>query len=229
MNKSSIVKMIAIDMDNYEIIKSNIYSKKFTVNCIYIIICLFTFIINYNYTRRNKKRFQEEETVASSNEVEETVASSNEVAVASSNEVEVIKVEEKRDINTWYTIEDGKCRYKGEWKNGLPNGKGIKHFYKNDSYVEGNFVDSFAEGYGKQLFEQTWEKSVPYYEGEFKRNGWNGKGEYHYGDGDYYKGMWKDSKYHGQGAAYSQRLNRTWVGEYKNDEKIEGNWVKGEI
>ena len=221
MNKSSIVKMIAINMDNYEIIKSNIYSKKFTVNCIYIIICLFTFIINYNYTRRNKKRFQEEEeTVASSSEAEEeTVASSN----------EVIKVEEKRDINTWYTIEDGKCRYKGEWKNGLPNGKGIKHFYKNDSYVEGNFVDSFAEGYGKQLFEQTWEKSVPYYEGEFKRNGWNGKGEYHYGDGDYYKGMWKDSKYHGQGAAYSQRLNRTWVGEYKNDEKIEGNWVKGEI
>jgi hypothetical protein len=247
MNKSSIVKMIAIDMDNYEIIKSNIYSKKFTVNCIYIIICLFTFIINYNYTRRNKKRFQEEETVASSNEAEEetvassnevaeeTVASSNEVAeetVASSSEVAVAssnEVEEKRDINTWYTIEDGKCRYKGEWKNGLPNGKGIKHFYKNDSYVEGNFVDSFAEGYGKQIFEQTWEKSVPYYEGEFKRNGWNGKGEYHYGDGDYYKGMWKDSKYHGQGAAYSQRLNRTWVGEYKNDEKVEGNWVKGEI
>ena len=217
-------------MDNYEITKSNIYSKKFTINCIYIIICLFTFIINYNYTRRNKKRFQEEETLASSSEAEEeTVASFNEVAVASSNEVEVIKVEEKRDINTWYTIEDGKCRYKGEWKNGLPNGKGIKHFYKNDSYVEGNFVDSFAEGYGKQIFEQTWEKSVPYYEGEFKRNGWNGKGEYHYGDGDYYKGMWKDSKYHGQGAAYSQRLNRTWVGEYKNDEKIEGNWVKGEI
>ena len=219
-------------MDNYEITKSNIYSKKFTINCIYIIICLFTFIINYNYTRRNKKRFQEEETLASSSEAEEeTVASSNEAeeeTVASSNEVEVIKVEEK-DVNTWYTIEDGKCRYKGEWKNGLPNGKGIKHFYKNDSYVEGNFVDSFAEGYGKQLFEQTWEKSVPYYEGEFKRNGWNGKGEYYYGDGDYYKGMWKDSKYHGQGAAYSARLNRTWVGEYKNDEKVEGNYVNGEI
>jgi hypothetical protein len=220
MNKSSIVKMNAIDMDNYEIIKSNIYSKKFIVNSIYIIICLFTFIINYNYTRRNKLRVQEEEkTVASSNEAEEK------------DEVEVIKAEEKRDINTWYTIEDGKCRYKGEWKNGLPNGKGIKHFYKSDSYIEGSFVDSFAEGYGKQIFEQTWEKTVPYYEGEFKRNNFNGKGEYHYGDGDYYKGMWKDSKYHGQGAAYSQRLNRTWVGEYKNDEKVEdnGNYVKGEI
>jgi hypothetical protein len=144
------------------------------------------------------------------------------------NEIVVDEPLEK-DVNAWFTIEDGKARYKGEWKNGLPNGKGIKHIYKTDSYIEGNFVDAFAHGYGKQSFEKTWEKTVPYYEGEFKRNQWEGKGEYHYGDGDYYKGMWKDSKYHGQGAAYSLRLNKTWVGEYNNDEKVEGNWVKGEI
>ena len=138
------------------------------------------------------------------------------------------KKEDEKDVNTWYTIEDGLSRYKGEWKNGLPNGKGIKHYYKTDSYIEGNFVDSFAHGYCKQTFEQTWEKTVPYYEGEFKRNQWV-KGEYHYGDGDYYKGEWKDGKYNGQGAAYSLRINRTWVGEYKNDEKVNGGWVKGEI
>jgi hypothetical protein len=149
--------------------------------------------------------------------------------------VEEVKIEEvkekvkENDVNTWHTIEDGKCRYKGEWKNGLPNGKGIKHFYKGDSYIDGNFVDGFAEGYGKQTFEQTWEKTQPYYEGEFKRNIYNGKGAYYYGDGDYYKGDWKDGKYNGQGAAYSLRLDRTWVGEYKNDEKVDGNWVRGEI
>ena len=135
----------------------------------------------------------------------------------------------ENDVNVWRTIEDGKARYKGELKNGLPNGKGIKHFYKTDSYIYGNFVDGFAEGYCKQTFEQTWEKMEPYYEGEFKRNNWNGKGEYHYGDGHYYKGDWKDGKYHGQGAAYNPLLNKTWVGEYKNDEKVEGNWVRGEI
>ena len=151
------------------------------------------------------------------------VASSSEAEVASSSEAE------EKDVNTWYTIEDGKARYKGEWKNGLPNGKGIKHFYKTDSYIEGNFVDSFAHGYGKQTFEQTWEKTQPYYEGEFKRNHFHGKGEYYYGDGDYYKGDWKDSKYNGQGAAYSLRINRTWVGEYCNDEKVNGGWVKGEL
>jgi hypothetical protein len=154
------------------------------------------------------------------------VLSANEVV----NEVvnEVLEPLEN-DVNTWYTIEDGKCRYKGEWKNGLPNGKGIKHFYKTDSYIDGNFVDGFAEGHCKQTFEQTWEKTVPYYEGEFKRNNYQGKGEYHYGDGDYYKGMWKDGKYHGHGVAYSKRINRTWIGEYDNDKKVEGNWVKGEI
>ena len=153
-------------------------------------------------------------------------------AVANANEIVPVSSAAEpleKDVNVWYTIEDGKCRYKGEWRNGLPNGKGIKHFYKTDSYIDGNFVDGFAEGHGKQTFEQTWEKTQPYYEGEFKRNIYQGKGEYHYGDGDYYKGDWKDSKYHGQGAAYSKRLNKTWVGEYCNDEKVDGNWVKGEI
>ena len=135
----------------------------------------------------------------------------------------------ENDATVWYTIDDKKARYKGEWNNGLPNGNGIKHVYEGDYYIEGNFVDGFAEGYCKQTFEQTWENTVPYYEGEFKRNEYHGKGEYHYGDGDYYKGDWKDSKYHGQGAEYSHRRKRTWVGEFENDERITGNWVKGEI
>ena len=167
------------------------------------------------WSMADKEDAEEEEKVEEVKEKIEAVASSSEA--------------EKKDINVWRTIEDGKARYKGELKNGLPNGKGIKHIYKTDSYIYGNFVDGFAEGYCKQTFEQTWEKMEPYYEGEFKRNNWDGKGEYHYGDGDYYKGDWKDSKYHGQGAAYSLRLNKTWVGEYKNDEKVEGNWVRGEI
>lgn len=162
--------------------------------------------------------------VVVTNEVVNEVVVTNEVPVAN----EVVEPLEN-NVNVWYAFEDKKARYKGEWRNGLPNGKGIKHIYKDDSYIYGNFVDGFADGFCKQTFEQTWEKMEPYYEGEFKRNEYQGKGEYHYGDGDYYKGEWKDSKYHGHGAAYNHRLNRTWVGEYCNDEKVEGNWVKGEI
>jgi hypothetical protein len=202
---------------------------------------IYLYIYALNYKRINayfakKVDVKVQETVEEQEELKLILpvedASLEEDASASANEIAVVlsKVESlEKDVNTWYKFEDGKGRYKGEWKNGLPNGKGTKHSYKDDSYIYGYFVDGFSEGYGKQTFEKTWEKTQPYYEGEFKRNNYHGKGEYHYGDGDYYKGDWKDSKYHGQGAAYSLRLDRTWIGEYNNDVKGEGNWVKGEI
>ena len=192
---------------------------------------IFRGIISYFYEPAQEAVVQEEEQLVQEEVVEQHVDWKNCLIVQEVVQ-EVVQVQEKieeKDVNTWYTIEDGLARYKGEWKNGMPNGKGIKHIYKTDSYIDGNFVDGFAEGYCKQTFEQTWEKTQPYYEGEFKRNIYQGKGEYHYGDGDYYKGDWKDGKYHGQGAAYSKRLDRTWVGEYCNDVKVGGNWVKGEI
>jgi hypothetical protein len=189
-------------------------------------IYLYIYALNYKrviayFTKKVEKT---EETVEEQEEIRRILPQDE---VVEDEQEPIVPLE--KDVNTWYKFEDGKGRYKGEWKNGLPNGKGTKHSYKDDSYIYGNFVDGFSEGYGKQTFGQTWEKTQPYYEGEFKRNNYHGKGEYHYGDGDYYKGEWKDSKYNGQGAAYSLRLNRTWVGEYNNDVKGEGNWVKGEM
>lgn len=198
------------------------------VNYILLFINLIVIYISIKIYQKEKE-IQEEKEEQEVN-VEEVNVEEVKVEEVKVEEVKVEEVKvksEEKDVNTWYTIQDG--RYKGEWKNELPNGKGIKHSYKTDSYIEGNFVDGYSEGFGKQTFDKTWEKTVPYYEGEFKRNKWEGKGEYHYGDGDYYKGEWKDSKYHGQGTAYSLRLNRTWIGQYCNDEKVNGNWVKGEI
>ena len=159
-------------------------------------------------------------------EVLSSVVNLEEEPVASTAET-VVNLE--KDATLWYTIDDGKGRYKGEWRNGMPNGQGIRHIYKDDSYIYGNFVNGLAEGHCKQTFEQTWERTQPYYEGEFKRNEYHGNGEYYYGDGGYYKGEWKDSKYNGHGAEYSKSRNKTWVGYFENDEKVEGNWVKGEI
>ena len=190
-------------------------------------LCLIVFIIREYVFKADKKdeahTHTEARVEAPTEAPRQTEAPTITKAMAKEDEVK------ENDANTWYIIEDGKSRYKGEWKNGLPNGKGIKHFYKTNSVIEGNFVDGFAHGYGKQTFEQTWEKMVPYYEGEFKRNTYNGKGEYHYGDGDYYKGEWKDGLNHGQGLEYSERTNRTWVGEYYKDKKIEGEWYRGEF
>ena len=209
-------------IENCEIADKTTISTKAIIQFIYILylcmyyIMIYSCILMVNYMRTHAYFNKKVEPVAC---LEPVVTSS------SANEI----VEEEKNVNAWYTIEDGKCRYKGKWKNGLPNGNGIKHFFKTDSYIDGNFEDGFAEGHCKQTFEQTWEKMAPYYEGEFKRNNYQGKGEYYYGDGDYYKGEWKDGKYHGQGMAYSHRLNKTWIGEYENDVKVDGTWVKGEI
>jgi hypothetical protein len=194
---------------------------------IYLYICALNYKRVVAYFAKKVEKVQEEEVLSLILPVEDEPVASLEEETVTSAIVAVVESLEK-DVTVWYKFEDGKGRYKGEWKNGLPNGRGTKHCYKDDSYIYGNFVDGYTEGYGKQTFEQTWEKTQPYYEGEFKKNNWV-KGEYHYGDGDYYKGEWKDGKYNGQGAAYSKRLDKTWVGEYKNDEKVEGNWVKGEI
>ena len=221
--------MDATNIEFCEAGKDRFLSRRVIVKFIYMILYFSIYVINRGRINAyfNPQAEVKEENVEEKLSLINPSAEANEIVpVANANEV-LLPLE--NDANTWYTFEDGKGRYKGEWRNGLPNGKGIKHIFKDDSYIYGNFVDGLADGFCKQTFEQTWEKSQPYYEGEIKRNIYQGKGEYHYGDGDYYKGDWKDGKYHGQGAAYSKRLDRTWVGEYKNDEKVDGNWVKGEI
>ena len=75
------------------------------------------------------------------------------------------KATTEKDPNTWYVSPDNLTRYKGEWKNGLPNGKGVREFFetptKDYSIIEGNFVDGFAHGHGRQTFRKTWEKMTP--------------------------------------------------------------------
>ena len=140
-------------------------------------------------------------------------------------------VETQKDPNTWYDSDDALTRYKGEWKNGLPNGKGIKEFFgsRHPCVIEGNFVDGFANGHCVQRFEKTWEKTAPYYVGEFYQNKYHGFGEYHYGDYTYYKGEWRNGQSNGQGMEYSIILNKTWVGTFCNDKKGVGKWVDGRL
>ena len=143
------------------------------------------------------------------------------------------EIEDQKNPNIWYDSADGRSRYMGEWKNGLPNGKGIKETFESDtadySVIEGDFVDGFVEGYAKQSFRKTWEITAPYYLGEFSRNQYNGFGEYHYGDYSYHKGQWRNSKMNGPGGYYSNKLYQTWVGTFCDDKKVVGEWVDGAI
>jgi len=142
----------------------------------------------------------------------------------------------ERDVNTWYII-PGKafCRYKGEWSNGLAHGKGVKEIFGttdvDHSIMEGNFVNGYINGYGKQTYDITadHEEFAPYYQGEFKSGTQHGNGTYHYGDGCYRSGTLVDGKYQGAGVFYNKQKNRTWIGTYVDDVRGDGFWHDGEI
>jgi hypothetical protein len=154
------------------------------------------------------------------------------------NEHEV-KEEEKKDINTWYPINDEQSRYKGEWKDGVPYGKGTKEVFEANScgqprcwsIIEGSFVNGVAEGYCKQTYMQEEGKDRPeLYEGEFHNGKHHGQGVYYYDDGTYHKGSFKDGYEHGVGYYYYPKTNETWVGEFDKNRKTNiGRWIDGEL
>lgn len=142
----------------------------------------------------------------------------------------------ERDVNTWYIIPgEAFCRYKGEWSNGLAHGKGKKEIFGatdvSHSIMEGNFVNGYINGQGKQTYDITadHEEFAPYYEGEFKSGMQHGKGTYYYGNGCYRRGILVHGQFVGHGIYYNHYKNKTWVGIYVDDERDNGIWYDGEI
>ena len=178
-----------------------VISRKFIYIILYLYICAINYLLNSINAYFNKKE----------------------------EKVEEIKEEEK-DVDTWYTIVEGQTRYKGEWKNGLPNGKGVKEYFgtktSHHAIIECNFVDGDAEGYGKEIYDITDEDEIfaPYYEGEFKDSKQNGNGSYYWGDGSYHIGEYCDGDFHGKGIHYNKQKNIVWIGEYADNKKLKGDW-----
>jgi hypothetical protein len=148
--------------------------------------------------------------------------------------------EEEKDADTWYSIsDDEQSRYKGEWKGGVPHGKGTKEVFEADSceqprcwsIIEGSFINGFAEGYCKQTYKQEEGGDRPKtYEGEFHNGKHHGQGAYYYEDGTYHKGSFKDGYEHGVGYYYYPKTNKTWVGEFDKNRKTRTcRWIDGEL
>ena len=183
-------------------------------------ICLMIFCF-LDFIRKEEKVIEKVEKVVDKAE-----------KIVDKAEKKVEEEEEEKDINKWYPIYDGKILYKGEWKNGLPNGKGIKEYLERGesvhTFIECNFVDGKAEGYGKQTYDKTedFEEVAPYYEGGFKNNKHHGYGAYYWGDGDYLIGHYENGECNGFGIFYSKKRNMIWSGIYENGHKKTGEWFQ---
>ena len=137
-------------------------------------------------------------------------------------------------INGKFIYDDGKY-YIGEYKNNIPNGKGIKYYKNGKILYDGNFINGKFEGNGKYIWEYG-----TYYIGQWKNGLRHGKGTDYYSDGKImYEGDWVNNKREGNGkliwkdGAYyiGQFKNGLRIGKgtiyYSNGDKYEGDFVNG--
>jgi len=136
-------------------------------------------------------------------------------------------------INGRYIYDDGQY-YVGEYKNNIPNGKGIKYNKNGIKLYEGDFINGKFEGYGKYI----WEDGLKYI-GQWKNGLSHGKGTMYYPEGNIkYEGDWVNNKYEGFGKDFSRngyysigqfkngKLNGKATEYYPNGEiEYEGDWV----
>jgi hypothetical protein len=85
-------------------------------------------------------------------------------------------------------------KYKGEYKNGKRNGKGVFKFVDGSEY-----------------------------DGEWKDGIINGKGVYKYASGDEYNGEWKDKERNGKGIITFADGSKI-IGEFQNNLVVEGKY-----
>lgn len=83
--------------------------------------------------------------------------------------------------------------YRGEIRNGEPNGRGLL-VYKNRDRYEGQFRNGMPDGVGMFLFT-----SGDRYEGQFRNGKANGRGTFTFTNGDRYLGQLQNGYPHGTG------------------------------
>ena len=106
---------------------------------------------------------------------------------------------ESNGIAKEYTGFDSKLIFKGEYKNGLRNGKGTEYDRAGELMFEGEYLNGLRNGQGK---EYSLGKLV--FEGEFLNGKKNGKGK-EYFDGELkYEGEYKNGERIGKGKEYEK-------------------------
>ena len=111
--------------------------------------------------------------------------------------------------------------YEGEWKKGVPHGKGTMK-YANGNIYEGNWILGERKGHGIMKYVNR-----DIYEGNWVSGMISGQGTMKYANGSVYVGMWQNGKKHGKGSMSSNLFNQCLeTGEWRNDRLYTGKVIK---
>jgi len=106
-------------------------------------------------------------------------------------------------------------KYKGEIKDGKPNGVGfLMKKISNDYIYVGEWLNGMFHGKGKHFINND------VYEGDFKKGKYDGVGNLLEGNGNSYKGEWEDGKRNGRGL--SESYSSQFDGYWENNQFIKG-------
>ena len=110
----------------------------------------------------------------------------------------------------WTNLKKEKFRkkYKGEIKNGIPNGFGIQTYKNGDTYF-GEHKNGYPNGKGRAIYSDG-----AIYLGEYKKGKFHGLGKFIWKDGFYHEGEFKNGTPHGHGI--ETLPNGQLKGEYKD-------------
>ena len=118
-------------------------------------------------------------------------------------------------IERKYIWDDNKY-YIGEFRNNLPNGKGIKYYSNGNILYEGNFINGKFEGNGKYYYDNGY-----YFIGEYKNGLRNGKGIIYYKNGNIqYEGDWVNDKPEGNVELHKRLFSKLGNRRISNNQKI---------
>jgi hypothetical protein len=113
-----------------------------------------------------------------------------------------------------------KCHYTGEWKDNMPNGRGILEmiedvppYWANGDMLQGVFINGLLNGEGTYLGI-----GGQNYNGSFKNGLKDGYGVFIFSSVSKYEGYFKEGEFNGKGK-YVDDNGNVW----------EGNWVNGQL
>lgn len=107
------------------------------------------------------------------------------------------------------SYEEENAVYKGDWKNGVREGRGTYWDSENNVYIgqwqggkrNGEGVQAFkVENWREDAYSESWlEDNTENYSGGFKNDVFYGEGTYRWEDGTQYVGGWAANQQHGEG------------------------------
>lgn len=106
--------------------------------------------------------------------------------------------------------------YRGNWENDQPQGYGEVTFADGQKYT-GDWVDGKKSGFGQIFFSNG-----STYAGHWENDRQHGYGEMTFSNQRKYVGDWVDGKRQGMGFLFNMISGSYYVGEWQNDELIEG-------